>query len=83
MLDNRSKESLLPYIKNNVNTYNDINLYQSSEDLHVYYYSPEFIQIVGVYTKNLISKNIGVSIIYVNVILIKKIVINNKILCYL
>ena len=36
VLENRTKESLLPLIKNNVDTYNDINQYHTNEDLHLY-----------------------------------------------
>ena len=34
--DNRSRESLLPIIKENVDTYNDLNEYNSLEDIHKY-----------------------------------------------
>lgn len=34
--DNRSRESLLPIIKANVDTYNDLNEYNSLENIHNY-----------------------------------------------
>ena len=36
VLDNRSRESLLPIIIKNVYTYNDLSLYNTSRDIHKY-----------------------------------------------